>query len=274
MRTVVALARCSHVAPTVAVTAFATLMAVGAGRGAGTAAVAAAVFAGQLSVGWSNDWLDRERDRAARRTDKPLVRGDLADGLLARCAVAALVGAVLLSLLSGLAAAVAHVVAIASAWSYNLGVKSTVLSPAPYVVSFALLPAFVTLGLAPPAWPPWWALVAGAALGGGAHFTNTLPDLATDALTGVRGLPHRLGARASLVLAALLLAVGAAAVALGPSGDGTLPRLAALVVSGVGVVAVLLAGVSGRPRLAFGFTLFTAAAVVVAFLFAGARLAG
>ena len=64
MRTVVALARCSHFGPTVAVTSFTTLLALGAGMPLSRAlVVAAAALAGQLSIGWSNDWLDRDRDR-------------------------------------------------------------------------------------------------------------------------------------------------------------------------------------------------------------------
>ena len=44
--------------------------------------------------------------------------------------------------------------------------------------------------------PPWWATLGlGAMLGVGAHLVNALPDLADDEATGVRGLPHRLGAR-------------------------------------------------------------------------------
>ena len=273
MGTMVALARCSHFAPTVAVTTFATLLALAAGRRAGSVVVLLAVLAGQLSVGWSNDWLDRHRDRAAGRTDKPLVRGDIADGLLVRCAGGALIAAVALSLLSGVAAAAAHVAAIAFAWAYNLGLKRTVLSVVPYAVAFGLLPAFVTLGLDPGVWPPAWAVAAGALLGAGAHFTNAVPDLADDAATGVRGLPHVLGRVGSLGAAAVLLGAGALSVALGPSGPPAPAQLAALVVSLAAVVAVLVLGLTGRPRLAFPATLVVAGTVVAAFLAAGAQLA-
>ena len=272
MRTLVALARCSHFAPTVAVTTFATLLAVSAGRGREAWLVTIAVLAGQLSVGWSNDWLDRERDRQTARQDKPLVRGDISDALLIRCAVVALIAAVLLSLLSGWAAGAAHTAAVALAWGYNLGLKGKALSPVPYTVAFALLPAFVTLGLPDPVWPPAWALLAAGLLGAGAHFANTLPDLDDDEATGVRGLPHRIGPRAGLLVAALLLAGGALAVGLGPPGAPTPAQVAALVISLIGVVAVAAAGLAGRPRLAFPLTLLTAAAVVVAFLGAGAQL--
>lgn len=274
MRTVVALARCSHFPPTVAVTVFAALLAAAAGRGAaGVAWVTAAVLAGQLSVGWSNDWLDRTRDRRAHRQDKPLVRGEIADVTVGRAAVVALLAAVALSLVSGVAAAAAHLTGVALAWGYNLGLKNTPASPLPYAVAFGLLPAFVTLGLAPPVWPPTWAIAAAALLGSGAHFANTLPDLDDDAATGVRGLPHRVGAGASLALAALLLAGGALAVALGPPGPPRGGQLVALGASLAGVVVVAVTGITGRPHLAFPATLVTAATVVVAFLGAGAQLA-
>ena len=56
---------------------------------------------------------------------------------------------------------------------------------------------------------------AGALLGVGAHLVNVLPDLADDEATGVRGLPHRIGARRLPVVAAGVLAAGSLVVALG-----------------------------------------------------------
>ncbi|MGH3666425.1 MAG: UbiA family prenyltransferase, partial [Egibacteraceae bacterium] len=210
-----ALWRCCHPGPTVAVTAFTTLLAVGAGRGASALWVAAAVLAGQLSVGWSNDWVDRHRDRAVGRRDKPLVTGEVDDRTVISGAVVAVAACAVLSLPSGLSATAVHLLAVGSAWAYNLGVKSTLVSVVPYAVSFGLLPAFVTL--APPlrSWPPGWALAAGALQGAGAHFTNVLDDLDRDAATGIRGLPHRLGRRATALLAAALLAGGGAVLASG-----------------------------------------------------------
>ena len=272
MRTIVALARCSHFAPTVAVTTFTTLLAVSAGRGRESVFVGLAALAGQLSVGWSNDWLDRHRDRAAHRKDKPLVRGDISDELLVRCAVVALVLAVLLSLLSGVAATAAHTAALGLAWGYNLGLKSTVASALPYAGAFGLLPAFVTLGGATTTWPPAWAVAGGALLGAGAHFANTLPDLETDAATGVRGLPHRLGARGSLGAAVVLLAAGAIVVALGPAGAPSRGQVIALAAGLAGVAAVTVAGLLREWRLAFPLALLTAGAVVAAFLAAGSSL--
>ena len=64
------------------------------------------------------------------------------------------------------------------------------------MVSFGVLPAIATLGQAYPRFPRPGCSAAGALLGVAAHVTNVLPDLADDDRTGIRGLPHRLGARA------------------------------------------------------------------------------
>ena len=70
MGTVRALVRACHPEPTAAVTAVSAALAAAVGRGvAGTVAVAAAVLAGQLSIGWMNDYLDRDRDVRVHRAD-------------------------------------------------------------------------------------------------------------------------------------------------------------------------------------------------------------
>lgn len=214
-------------------TTVATALAVAVGRGVpGAVAVAAAVLAGQLSVGWQNDYLDRDRDARVSRADKPLARGVLGSGLVRVAAGVSGAASVPLSLLSGLVPGLLHIAAVASAWSYNLRLKSTVVSVVPYAVSFGLLPAFVVTGLPGHPVPPAWLVLAGALLGAAAHFVNVLPDLADDAQTGVRGLPHRLGARACRGIAAGLLVGASAALAFGPAGDlGVAAVVAALVVA-------------------------------------------
>ncbi|CAL9366143.1 hypothetical protein SUDANB176_00772 [Streptomyces sp. enrichment culture] len=150
------LLRSCHLEPAVAVTVFTTALALAAGRGAaGSAAVAAAVPAGQLSAGWCNDAVDARRDTACGRRDKPVATGELPPRAAAAAAWAALALCVPLSLLSGVAAATAHLGGmVAAGWTYNLLLKHTVLSPLPYAVGFGSLPAFVTLGLPSPSWPP------------------------------------------------------------------------------------------------------------------------
>jgi 4-hydroxybenzoate polyprenyltransferase len=219
MRVLVALWRSSHPGPSVVVTLVALTLGIAAGLEPWRIAVLTlAILLGQLSVGISNDAIDASRDRATERTDKPLARGDVSVRAAWVAASAAVVIALALSFTLSWQMALAHLVALASAWSYNAGLKSTPISVLPFMVSFGLLPSLVTLSAAEPSLAAPWAWVAGAALGVAIHLTNVLPDLDDDARTGVRGLPHRLGRRVSAVLAAVALVVGAVAVLLGPIG--------------------------------------------------------
>ncbi|MDF5753768.1 UbiA family prenyltransferase [Spongiactinospora sp. TRM90649] len=234
------LAGACHPGPTVAVTGLVTALAAIAGRDpAGCALVAAAVLAGQLSVGWSNDAVDATRDAAAGRTSKPVVSGAVRAGALWRAALIALACCVPLSLASGVEAGAAHLVGVAAAWAYNLGLKATALSWLPYAVGFGSLPAFVALGLPGAPWPAWWAVSAAALLGVGAHLANVLPDIEDDLAAGVRGGPQRLGAGRvrvmlplPLLAATVVLVVGADLGAAGWAGLG-----AALLPAGAGIAA-------------------------------------
>ena len=260
-----------------AVTSIITALAASAGRGAGTVWVALAVLAGQLSIGWSNDWIDRDRDRSALRRDKPIVAGVVSARAVGAAAAAALVISVPLSFASGPKAAAAHLVVVASAWAYNLRLKSTALSVVPYAVAFGTLPSFVTLGLPNGAPSPWWAGTAGALLGSGAHFANTVPDLASDDRTGVRGLPHRIGLRGSVALAGSLLGAAVVVLALAPPGAGgdreSVATAAAAALALVFVAGVVAASLRGQPRLGWRLTLATAAVAVGLLLLRGGSLA-
>lgn len=215
----VALLMAAHPVPAFAVTGMATALAGAVGRGpSGCALVALAVLSGQLCVGWSNDVIDVRRDIGAGRRDKPLAVGALPTATAAAAAWCAGAACVPLSLASGPAAGTAHTAAVGAALAYNAVLKRTRWSWLPYAVAFALLPAFVTLGLPGHPWPPAWLLAAGALLGVGAHVTNVLPDLEDDLAAGVRGLPHRLGRGRSRGLAALTLFGASLALTLGPPG--------------------------------------------------------
>lgn len=262
-RTVRGLVRACHPGPTLAVTVLTALLAWSAGHAlARGALVTAAVLAGQLSIGWSNDLVDVRRDRAVGRPDKPVAAGEVPESLVRAACGAALVACVMLSFACGWRSAVVHLVlGVASGWAYNLWFKRTVLSPLPYAVAFAALPAVVTLALPSPAWPPAWVLVTGALLGVGAHLLNVLPDLADDEATGVRGLPHRLGARVVRWLAPAVLLAGSAVAAYGP-GHGVLdPAGLGLLVA---CAALAVVAVVGRGRLPFVAAVLIALANVLA----------
>ncbi|MFD9128484.1 UbiA family prenyltransferase [Kitasatospora sp. NPDC059571] len=266
VRTAAALPAACHPAPAAAVTVFAAALAASAGRGfGGTLLTAAAVAAGQLSIGWCNDRVDLARDIAAGRRDKPLARGDLAPRTVAAAAGAALLLCVPLSLACGAAAGAAHLAGVAAGWAYDLGVKRTVLSWLPYAVAFGLLPAFVTLALPGGPWPPWWVMAAAALLGCGAHAANVLPDIEADRAAGVRGLPQRIGRRASAALAAGCLAAATAVLVLGPPGPPGAGGVLVLVAA-AGAAAAAPAAPGRWPFLA---TLAIAAADVVVLLARG-----
>lgn len=259
------LARSAHPGPAAAVTVLAAALAVSAGLSAGrTALVVGAVASGQLSIGWSNDLIDLVRDRQVGRTDKPLATGELSATLTRRACAGAVLVTVVLSLLSGIAAGLIHLSCVCAGWAYNLGLKSTRLSWLPFALAFGGLPVFVVMaepGAGPPA---LWMPVAGALLGVGAHLVNTLPDFAEDQLTGVRGLPHRLGERWTRVLAVTLLCLASGVIAF---GSGSLPTallvLVLAVVAVLGVVALLTGGRTPF-RAAVGIALADALMLVVA----------
>ena len=257
-----ALVGAAHAGPALAVTVLAGLLSVAQGLAPATTVVlVAAVLAGQLSVGWSNDLLDRSRDRAAGRSDKPLATGAGSVAVVRAACGAAVLACIVLSLALGPAAGLVHLGCVASAWAYNLGLKATVWSWAPYAVSFGGLTAVVTL--ADGEAPPWWWPVGAALLGVGAHLLNVLPDLADDAATGVRGLPHRLGPRRIGPVAALVLVVASVVVLVG-AGPPIVLTVAVIAVV-LGLAAVVVVGTGRAPfGSAVGIALVDALLLVVA----------
>jgi 4-hydroxybenzoate polyprenyltransferase len=247
-----ALALATHLGPTVAVTTVATLLGIAGGVPAGRLVLlCAAVLAGQASIGWSNDWLDADRDRAVARADKPVVQGAVRPSTLRSAALGAAAAAVVLSLLLGLVPGGLLLVLVGSGWAYNAGLKRTVASGLPYLTGFGALPAGVVAAAPGVPAAPWWLVGAGAALGGAAHLANVAPDLEDDLATGVRGLPHRLGAQLSAVLGAVLLGSASAALVLGPPGPPTAAGWVGLVVAVPGVLLASLAGTRRFRRAAF-----------------------
>lgn len=270
--TVRALATASHLGPTVVVTALAAALAAAVGAGGRAWLVAVAVLVGQLSIGWSNDWVDAARDVAVGRRDKPVVQGLLSAADLRTAAIAAAGACAVLSLAVGAVPGAVHLVAVASAWSYNLGLKATAWSWLPYAVSFGLLPAFVVLAV-PGGRPAAWLVAVGALLGVGAHLANVLPDLDDDAATGVRGLPHRLGRRGTSVLAPLVLAGAAVLAAAGPGSPGVPALAGAVAAVSIGVVAGTVGVLRPASRLPFTLAMVVAVLCVVVLVVGGGRSA-
>jgi 4-hydroxybenzoate polyprenyltransferase len=249
-----------------------TLLAIGVGhRGWSIAGVAAAVAATQFSVGWVNDWLDADRDRVAGRRDKPVASGEVSRRTVGIAGLISSLAIPFLGLPFGLRATVCITLVGVFALLYDWPLKSTVLSVLPYLVAFALLPAFVVVSLPGHPAPPAWLVAAGGLLGGGAHFANVLPDLADDAATGVRGLPHRIGAAWSQVAAAGLLLAATLTLVFGPPGR---PSWAGVVAAGAAVVVLPIGWyaarrMSGRPVAMFRAVIVVALIDIVLLIFSG-----
>lgn len=261
----------SHPGPGFAVTIVTVVLSIGAGLEPWRVVLLGlAMFANQLSVGFSNDWIDASRDRAAGRTDKPIAAGAISVGAIRASAWICFALALVLPLPLGPWAAIVHAVMLISAWHYNAWLKNTAFSVLPFVVSFGLLPAIVTLALPTPAFAAWWALGAGALLGIAAHFANVLPDFETDRATGIRGLPHRLGGRASGLVIATSLAAASALLLVGvPDALHWVGFAVGVAIAAVCVVLVLRGQVS---RLLFRLIIAAALLDVVLLALSGAAL--
>ena len=273
---VVAWVRASHAGPTAVVTLITAALSATTGSPLGTVLlVTGAELAGQLSIGWSNDAVDAERDLAVGRRDKPVVAGHVSARALWSGAAVALGLCAVLSLLTGPLPGVLHLIAVGSAWAYNLRLKSTAWSWAPYAVSFALLPAFVVLATPGRTSPPLALLLAGGLLGVGAHLANTLPDLEDDVATGVRGLPHRWGRRTTAVVAPAVLAAGLVAGLTLVAPERPVP---AGLLGATGLAVAAAAAVVGvtrpRSRAPFVLTMLVAVLCVIALLFGGRSAVG
>lgn len=263
MSTARALVRASHPEPGIAVTTLAVLLAISMDGSARTVVLlAVAAYTGQLSVGWSNDMIDIERDRVAERRDKPLATGVLHARTVRAAIAVALVLTVATSLAIGLLPGLLHLGLVATSWSYNMVLKRTLLSWLPYAVCFGMLPVVVSIAATGDA-SPGWMPVAGSLLGVGAHLINAVPDLEGDDRTGVRGLPQRLGARRSLDIATVLMLAGSIVTVVGP-GDGVDARgIVTLVVVGALAVSGRVSRGPGAFRAAIAIALVDVVALLV-----------
>ncbi|MFD0637210.1 UbiA family prenyltransferase [Catenulispora yoronensis] len=221
---------------------------------------------GELSIGWSNDYFDADRDTLAGRLDKPVAAGLIGRRTVLAAAVTALALSVVLAFSINSAVGTVNAMQMLAGWFYNAGLKATPLSGFAYAVGFGLIPEFATattptVGAARPA-----ILIAAALLGVGGHLANALPDLEADRLTGVRGLPNILAEKfsvrtvrsAALVLLAgtsgflalggtpwlwLGFAIAAAVAWWGMGRFGRKPFYAALAIAGIDVAVLVFGGV-------------------------------
>jgi 4-hydroxybenzoate polyprenyltransferase len=227
-----------------------------------------AVLFHQFSVGFSNDWLDAEKDKAAKRTDKPTVNGLVDPSLLRTLSFTSVAVALALSVGLGTWATLVMLLMLIAGWSYNLGMKSNWSSVFPYAIGFGLIPVFVGTAASEPYIVPASTIAVASLLGVSAHFANVLPDIVADKLTGVNALPHILGQRVSaLAIASCALL---ATVIVVTQSKNLSPGLA---IAGLALVVplVLLASILSLkqkpPRVVFPLLMLTALVNVVLLMF-------
>jgi len=167
--------------------------------------IAFTVFLGQLIIGWSNDLYDYQDDLAHNRTNKPLVAGTISAAQLRKTTFIFIPIAVITNLIGplGVKGGSVYLLGVGCGIAYNFYFKFSPLSPLPYAIACAALPASVYYSV--DRTPPLWVLAGGSLLGVGFHFLNVLKDIEKDQISSIRGLPQRVGKKASAVIALVLI---------------------------------------------------------------------
>ena len=254
-----ALVRLVHPAPATAVTVlsgalgYILLQQAGAAIGERWFATVAAVAGSQIFTGSINDLVDRGRDQAAGRLDKPLAGGALRPEIALWVASGGLALQLAASLRLGVLPMVLGAVATLSALAYNLWLSRTPMSVIPYLVSFGILPLWVASGVGSALDRVLAAVPLVAPFAAAAHLVNVTRDFDDDHRLGSRSLAHLLGRGTSLWVAyALALAVGiGVGLALTLQGRTSTTTLA----FGLAGVAAVAQGAGSAHRLWYGMLL-------------------
>ena len=169
--------------------------------------IAFTVFLGQLIIGWSNDLYDYQDDLKHNRTNKPLVAGTITPENLRRTTFIFIPIAVIANLIGplGLKGGSVYLLGVGCGIAYNFYFKFSPLSPLPYAIACAALPASVYYSV--DRTPPLWILAGGSLLGVGFHFLNVLKDIEKDQSSSIKGLPQIVGKRASAAIALVLIVI-------------------------------------------------------------------
>ena len=210
MKKIRALAKASHFGPTLIVTSISWFFAAYYWWEGPAYLIAFGVFTGQLVVGWSNDLYDYADDLKHNRLNKPLVAGTITPSYLMKWLHFMVPFSFVANLLGplGFKGGLVYMFGISMGVAYNFYFKYNVFSWLPYALAFAALPSCIAISK--DVTPPVWMWLGGAIFGSAAHFINVIKDIDQDRASGIGGAPQRIGKRNSIVVAALLIALGAA----------------------------------------------------------------
>jgi len=199
--------KAAHFGPTMLITAISFVLAVQLWWEGPAYVIAFTVFLGQLIIGWSNDLYDYQDDLKHNRTNKPLVAGTITPENLRRTTFIFIPIAVIANLIGplGLKGGSVYLLGVGCGIAYNFYFKFSPLSPLPYAIALAALPASVYYAV--DRTPPLWILAGGSLLGVGFHFLNVLKDIEKDQSSSIKGLPQIVGKRASAVIAIVLIVI-------------------------------------------------------------------
>lgn len=202
------LLKASHFGPTLIVTTISWFFAAHYWWEGPAYVIAFGVFTGQLVVGWSNDLYDYADDLKHNRQNKPLVAGVISQSYLKRWLTFMVPFSFVANLLGplGFKGGLVYMFGISMGVAYNFYFKFNVFSWFPYALAFAALPSCIAISKG--VTPPVWMWLGGALLGSAAHFINVIKDMDQDRASGIGGAPQRIGKRNSIVVAALLIALG------------------------------------------------------------------
>lgn len=208
MRKVNGLRLASHFGPTLIVTTISLSFAFFYTSWQSAIAIAFGVMLGQLVVGWSNDLYDYADDLSHQRMNKPLVQGSISQEFLTRSLFIMVPISFLANLLGplGVRGGLVYMFGIACGVAYNVYFKFNIFSPLPYAFAFAALPSSIVIAQGQT--PPVWMWLGGSLFGVAAHFINVLKDIEQDQISGIGGLPQRMGMRNSIISATVLIALG------------------------------------------------------------------
>ena len=188
-----ALAKAAHFGPTMLITTISFTLATLLSQISTALGIAFTVFLGQLIIGWSNDIYDYQDDLKHNRQNKPLVNGQLTVSSLTRTTFLLLPIAIIANLIGplGFKGGAVYLLGVGCGIAYNFYFKFSPLSPLPYFIALAALPASIFYAVDTE--PPLWVLATSSLLGVAFHFANVLKDLSADRQSSIGGLPQQIG---------------------------------------------------------------------------------